>query len=214
MEFGIKTLTVEQFLDALGSNSAAPGGGAAAGLSGALGAALGRMVAELTAGRQKYAAWSDAAKDVSDRLAPLTERFLALADRDAEAYSRYMDALALPKNDEAERAARKEAMQRAIRFATEVPCSVVETCLETVALLEQLYGQSNPTCAGDLAAGAAQLQCAAKIAWLNILANLPYYSDPEAAKTILSESEQNLSGLYARCEALYARVSADVRPQL
>ena len=101
MESGFSERTLSAFLGDLGSNSPAPGGGAAAGVSGALGAALGKMVAELTLGKQKYAAYSETAQNASEALTPLIERFSLLADDDAKAYLGYRNALALPKASEA-----------------------------------------------------------------------------------------------------------------
>ncbi len=212
MELRIAENTVQSFLTALGSNLPAPGGGAAAGLSGALGAALGRMVAELTIGREKYAAFSENAKQASDALEPLIVQLTDLADADAAAYDGYMTALSLPKVTESEKRARKTALQQAIHHATEVPCGVIDACLSAAEQLEALYGRSNPTCVGDLAAGAAELECAAKIAWLNILANLPYFSDREEAKAVLKEQRTRLEALSARCDALYQMIEVDVRP--
>ena len=206
----IANSTVQDFLAALGSDASAPGGGAAAGLSGALGAALGRMVAELTHTREKYAAFADGAKAASSALLPLAERMLSLADADALAYAGYMDALALPKATENEKTVRRVAMQAAILRATEVPCGVIDTCLLILRQLEALIDRSNPTCAGDLAAAAAELTAAAKIAWLNVLANLPYWKDKEAAKAVRAEVQTKLDTLYTRCDALYSHIEASL----
>ena len=210
MKTQINEMRIQTFLNALGSNSPAPGGGAAAGLSGALGAALGKMVAELTVGKQKYAAFSDHAQAVSDRLSLLMDRFALLADTDAAAYSGYMDALALPKETEAQKTERRAALQEAVHRATDVPCRVIEACGETVDLLASLHRCSNPTCAGDLAAGAAEIETAAKIAWLNVLANLPYFSDRTEAERIQADFRAMLSDLCGRCGALYREIASSL----
>ena len=208
--------TINRFLSLLGSDAPAPGGGAAAGVSGALGAALGRMVAELTRGREKYAAVEADAIRASESLLPLIERFCALADADAAAYDGYMQALSLPKKTEAQQAARKQALQTAIRTATDVPCKVIDTSLETAAILESLLGRSNRTCVGDLAAGAASLRAAGQTAWLNVLANLPYYDDPLEAAERYDTYRTRLAELTSRCDALYQTIAqqlADKRKQ-
>lgn len=210
MESGFSERTLSAFLGDLGSNSPAPGGGAAAGVSGALGAALGKMVAELTLGKQKYAAYSETAQNASEALTPLIERFFLLADDDAKAYLGYRNALALPKASEEEQLARKAAMQIAIHYATEVPCRVIAAGMETIVILEQLCGNSNPTCSGDLAAAAAEIAAAGKIAWLNVLANLPYFSDRAEAQTICAKQKATLTALCDRCERLYDTIAADL----
>lgn len=214
MEASFRQQTIDGFLQTLGSDAPAPGGGAAAGIAGALGAALGKMVADLTLGRKKYADHAADAKAASDALQPLIERFAALADADAAAYDGVMRALAMPKDTEAERALRADALQIAIRTATDVPCAVIQTALEAVGILEALHGRSNTTCVGDLAAGAASLKAAGKAAWLNVLANLPYDKDRAAAETVFTEQRAALSALETRCDALYDRIAKDLEDRI
>ena len=208
MDEAFSEQSLHTFLSRLGSDLPAPGGGAAAGVSGALGAALGRMVAELTRGRAKYAEWEPDAVRASDALLPLIDRFTTLAEADAAAYNGYMSALALPKSTDAERAERAAALDRAIRTATDVPCRVIETAEETIAIIERLVGKSNRTCAGDLAAGAAALRSAGKTAWLNVLANLPYYPDKAEAKRLYERQKTALDRLTVRCDKVYDTVES------
>ncbi|MBR0081355.1 MAG: cyclodeaminase/cyclohydrolase family protein [Clostridia bacterium] len=214
MEQDEQNESLQSFLMRLGSDAPAPGGGAAAGVSGALGAALGRMVAELTRGRAKYAAFEADAVAASDALLPLIEQFCQLADADAAAYDGYMAALAMPKGTDKEQAERKAALQRAIHVATDVPCAVMEASQKTVSLLESLYGRSNRTCVGDLAAAAACLRTSAKTAWLNVLANLPYFADWEEAQQLFEKQQAALSELTARCDALYDRIARELAEKL
>ena len=210
MELNFEELTIGSFLNLLGSDSPAPGGGAVSGLSGALAAACGKMVADLTLTRKKYEQFHDIAKEASDLLAEKIKAFQILAQEDAKAYSRYTSALALPKETDQEKAVRKDALSQAIRFSTEVPCKVIALALETVPVLESLYGRSNQTCMGDLAAAAEELQAACDIAWLNVLANLPYLPDAEEAERIRIDQKLLLTQIRKRCISLYAAVEDDL----
>lgn len=210
MELFLNEITVSGFLNALGSDAPAPGGGAASGLSGSLAAALGKMVADLTLKRKKYEDFWDLAKNASDILAVKIETFRILAEEDARAYTNYSKALALPKETEEEKATRKNALNEAILFSTDVPCRVISTALETLPVLENLYGKSNKTCMGDLAAAAEELNTACKIAWLNVLANVPYLPDAEVANKIMTEKKLLLDEVSKRCSALYDAVEKDI----
>lgn len=203
--------TIGSFLTDLGSDLPAPGGGAVSGLSGALGSALGRMVASLTLGRKKYEPYAEDAMCISVELGKKINLFMDLSDRDAQAYSSYMKAASLPKTTDEEKAIRKDTMQDAIRSSAAVPYETLQACLDTLSMLELLYGRSNTTCAGDLAAGAMELSVAAKTAWLNVLANLPYFSERTDADELFDKSRELLNAVTSRASLLYEKIENDLR---
>lgn len=206
--------TFGSFLSDLGSDLPAPGGGAVSGISGALGAALGQMVASLTRGRKKYEAYSDNTKQCMERLTDMIPLFMELSAEDASAYSGYMKAAAMPKETENEIASRTEAMQNAIRNSADIPYKTLIACSDTLQAIESLYGKSNRTCVGDLAAGAMELSSAARIAWLNVLANLPYFGDHDAAKRLYSEAYDIYQSVIKRASELYAAIEHDLAMKL
>lgn len=214
MEEGFSNQSLKTFVSQLGSDLPAPGGGAAAGVCGALGAALGRMVAELTRGRGKYAEFEPDAMRASEALQPLIDRFLMLAEADQDAYNGYMAALALPKETEDDRMRRSTALGLAVRTATEVPCSVLQTANDAIDVIESLVGRSNATCMGDLAAGAASLRAAGKTAWLNILANLPYYSDGKETRAVYRKQQAALDRLTEKCDGVYEEIEYRLEKKL
>ena len=112
----IRNETIEGFLARLASKAPTPGGGGAGALSGAVGCALGRMVAQLTIGRKKYAEAEETVIRLDERLGGLQENFLSLADRDEEVFGRFMEALGLPKESEEEKAVRKAAVEIALEM--------------------------------------------------------------------------------------------------
>ena len=130
----LSELTVASFANLLGSDAPAPGGGSAAALEGALGAALSAMVSALTIGRKKYADYQDIAQEGYDKASVLKERFLSAMERDTEAFNAFGDAMALPKETPEEKAARIAAMQRALVVCIESPMHMMELAVEALDL--------------------------------------------------------------------------------
>jgi formiminotetrahydrofolate cyclodeaminase len=174
-----RDLTIGAFTSRLASSDPVPGGGSASAVAAALGASLVTMVASLTTGRPKYVdhepmlSW---AMDIGTRLA---DGFLTIADEDAEAYAGYAAALKLPRETEADIAARTQAMRTAAQSASEAPLRCLEACLDLVAAAEALAGRSNPNAASDVDVAALLGEAAARGAAANVLINLPSTGDPE-----------------------------------
>ncbi len=206
--------TFGSFLSDLGSELPAPGGGAVSGISGAFGAALGKMVASLTCGKKKYEAYSDNTRQCIECLEDMIPLFMDLSADDASAYSGYLRAASMPKGTETEIALRAEAMQSAIRNSANIPYKTLIACSNTLQAIEQLYGKSNQTCVGDLAAGAMELSTAARIAWLNVLANLPYFDDQDIAKKLYSDAFEIYQSVIKRGAELFAAIEHDLTMKL
>lgn len=206
--------TFGSFLADLGSDLPAPGGGAVSGISGALGAALGQMVASLTRGRKKYEVYSENTRQCMECLADMIPLFMELSAKDASAYSSYMKAATMPNGSETEIHLRATAMQNAIQNSADIPYKTLIACSDALQAIESLYGKSNQTCVGDLAAGATELSSAARIAWLNVLANLPYFEDHDAAKKLYSDAYDTYQSVITRASALFTAIEHDLAMKL
>lgn len=167
-------LSVDAFLERLGSSDPVPGGGSASALAAAMGAALIAMVAELTIGRPEYAEHDAALRklrlDALDRRAEL----LTLAQQDADAYDAVVQARRMPKESEVERAARAEALGTAMVGAASAPLRAAVVASEVLDLAERIAPIGNRNAVSD--AGVAALLAAAGLrgAVLNVRINLPY----------------------------------------
>ena len=202
----LKALSIKDFTDLLGSDSPAPGGGAAAALSGAQGAALIAMVCALTLGRKKYADAQTLAQEGFDRACAQKDRFLALMQSDADAYTRFRAAYALPKSTEPEQTIRAQAIEAAASASTQTPLKVMREAILALELTRSLLGRTNPSVVSDLGAAALSLQAALHTAWLNVKINLPSLP-PELAEQCCIDGEALLAQGTALAEQIVSEVS-------
>jgi len=171
--------TLNTFLDELASSSPAPGGGSVAALSGALGAALTSMVCNLTIGKKKYADVEGDLKKVLEQSEQLREQFTALIDRDTHAFNKVIEAFALPKDTEPQKALRAAAVRGATKEATLVPLEVMKHCIDALALAQNVASKGNSHSVSDAGVSALMLHAALEGAALNVRINLSGLDDPE-----------------------------------
>jgi methenyltetrahydrofolate cyclohydrolase len=160
------------WITALARPTATPAGGAAAALGGALAAALVGMVAGLTLRREKYAAVHPQAKRSLDRTMELSGDLVELASRDAEAFARFMEALALPRSSEAERAARETAKQAALRAGTAVQLELLGRLAEIAELASAMADAGLASALGDAATASFLTGGAARSAYWAVRSNV------------------------------------------
>ena len=153
-EGGLAALTVDEFLRQLASGEPTPGGGAAAALAGALGAALVSMVCNLTVGRERYAATEAEVRTIRDEATALLDRLQRGIDEDAAAFDDVMAAYKLPRATDDEKAARSAAIQEATYRAALTPLALAEASAAVVDLAERALGKTNTNVASDLAVAA------------------------------------------------------------
>ena len=183
-------MTLTAFADETSSESPAPGGGSISAYMGALGAALGTMVANLSAHK---AGWDDRWEEFSDAAEKgrhIQDRLIALVDEDTEAFNRIMDVFSMPKGTPEEKAARSAALQEATLYATEVPLRTMKTSFEAFELLEEMARKGNPASVSDVGVGALAARSAVFGAWLNVKINAAGLKDREKADAILAEAEK------------------------
>ncbi len=170
----------EMLLEAVAAPAATPGGGSVAALAGALAAALGRMVAGLSSGKKAYAAYQPQLARALDRLEVLGGQMQQAVDRDAASYDLVTAAYKLPKDD----AGRAEAIQQALRGATEAPLGVVERAAEIRRLLDELAPITSPNMASDMKVGALMADAAREGARANVEINLASIRDEAYVQSV------------------------------
>lgn len=203
-------LTLRGFADETARDVPAPGGGSVAAAVGAFGAALGAMVANLGASKRGwedkvgfFSPWAQKGQQIKDQL-------LALVDEDTRAYNTILAAFGMPKDTDEQKSARKQAIQEASKYATEVPYRTMEVAASAIPLMQEMALKGNPNSASDTAVGAACILTAMQGGWLNVLINAQSLDDKEWAADITAKAKAMLT---SGDEAL-EKVMADIEKQL
>lgn len=185
----LTALTVKGFADETLRESPAPGGGSVAAYMGALGAALGTMVANLSAHKP---GWDDRWNEFSqwaDKGMVLETELLRLVDDDTEAFNRIMAAFGMPKGTDEEKQLRSEAIQKATLFAAQVPLETMKTSAQVFELCRAMVETGNPNSVSDAGVGALAARAAVMGAGLNVKINASSLKDQDAAKALIGEAE-------------------------
>jgi glutamate formiminotransferase/formiminotetrahydrofolate cyclodeaminase len=191
-EKSLVRLNLRQFCNETLSDSPAPGGGSVAALMGALGASLGGMVANLSAGKR---GWDDKLEYFSEmavRGQQLKDELLFLVDEDTAAFNKVMAAFGLPKESAEEKAARSKAIQSANKYAAEIPLRVMETASKSYELLAAMADKGNPASISDVGVGLLATRACIDGAAMNVRINLSSLKD-ENAKSVLQEQMDRIS---------------------
>lgn len=183
-------LSCQGFAVETASESPAPGGGSISAYMGALGAALGTMVANLSSHK---AGWDDRWKEFSDwaeQGQTLMQELLHLVDEDTAAFNRIMAVFAMPKTTDEEKAARAEALQEATRYATEVPLRTMQTAARLFPLVRTMAEEGNPNSVSDAGVGALAARSAVLGARLNVRINAAGLKDRTLADRLTAEADR------------------------
>jgi glutamate formiminotransferase/formiminotetrahydrofolate cyclodeaminase len=199
-----KSLTA--FANETASESVAPGGGSVSAYVGALGVALGGMVANLSANRR---VWDDRWESFSvwaEKAQRLKSDLLRLVDEDTRAFNRIIEAVRLPKATDEEKAVRLTAIEAATLYATEVPLQTMIKSLEAFEILQEMAEHGNPNSASDVGVGALCIRAAIRGAHLNVNINAKDLKDKEQAQSLVEKAEQ----INKEAEVLEAKILTKV----
>ena len=182
-------MTLKGFADETASESPAPGGGSISAYMGALGAALGTMVANLSAHKR---GWDDRWKEFSiwaEKGQATMKELVGLVDEDTAAFDRIMAAFGLPKGTEEEKAARAAAIEDATLYASQVPLRTMKASFKVFELAKAMAVDGNPNSVSDAGVGALAARSAVLGACLNVKINAVGLKDQEKAKALIAEAE-------------------------
>jgi len=183
-------MTCKGFADETASESPAPGGGSISAYLGALGASLGTMVANLSSHKagwderwEEFSNWAEKGQALKDEL-------LFLVDEDTNSFNKIMDAFGLPKDTDAEKFARTQAIQDATKYAIEVPYRTMETTMKVFELCKAMVETGNPASVTDAGVGALCARTAVIGAFYNVKINCGDYTDKTFVNDIIAKGNE------------------------
>lgn len=195
-------MSVKNFALETASDSPAPGGGSIAALAGSLGAALGTMVANLSAAKR---GWEDRVSEFSpwaEEGQKLTAKLTALVDEDTRAFDSIMAAIGLPKDTSVQKEERKKAIEKASQYATKVPFKTMQAAYDCIPLLREMEEKGNPNSLSDVGVGAICIKTAVRGAWFNVLINAKDLSDRTWAENMVNKAEALLKKNHQECDKI------------
>lgn len=199
-------MDLKAFANETASESPAPGGGSISAYAGVMGVSLAAMVANLSAAKRGWEEQTGYFSDVAVRAQKLKDALLYKVDEDTRAFDAIMNAFALPKNTDAEKKARTQAIQEATKIAIEVPLQTMQLAFAGFEIVEAMIEKGNPNSITDAAVGALCVRTAVYGAWLNVKVNLSGFKDQTFVEATLQEADAILAATQAKEAALLALV--------
>lgn len=199
-------MDLKAFANETASESPAPGGGSISAYAGVMGVSLAAMVANLSAAKRGWEEQTGYFSDVAVRAQKLKDALLYKVDEDTRAFDAIMNAFALPKNTDAEKKARTQAIQEATKIAIEVPLQTMQLAFAGFEIVEAMIEKGNPNSITDAAVGALCVRTAVYGAWLNVKVNLSGFKDQTFVEATLQEADAILAAAQAKEAALLALV--------
>jgi len=200
--------SIDQFLDQLAGAQPTPGGGSAAAIMGAMGAALVSMVCNVSFGKKGCESAEPQLRAILERSETLRRRLAGMVAEDIAAFDALMAAYKLPKASQEEKARRSQIIQASLRRATEVPLECARACAEVVELAQRVTAQGYRHVISDAGVGVAAADAALRSAALNVFINAPALEDKDFAQRATDEVERLSRACAADSAATYAAVRA------
>ena len=207
----LMNLSCEAFLEDLAGSAPAPGGGGAAALVGAAGAALGNMVGSLTVGKKKYAAVEADILILNRRAAALRKRLEGLVQADADAFTQLAAAYKLPKETPEQQAHKAAVLEAALEGACAVPLEIMSACCEGITLAAEYAEKGSVMAVSD--AGCAALFCKAALqaAGLNVSINTRLMADKAHAAALNAQADAMLAEFVPQADQIHEKLTHSLR---
>ena len=198
---------ISVFLEKTAAGTPVPGGGSVSALSGALGAGLAEMVANLTIAKKGYETVENEMKEIAETLQNLREKLVTEVDKDSNAYKDVLTAFKLPKDTQEEKEQRAEAIQDAMKNAARVPLGVAYNALQVMDLAEKAIRNGNRNAVSDGAVGTMMARTAVLGALFNVKINLASVKD----KAFVEEMMREVNKLESRVHEREAEILSQVK---
>ena len=207
----LMNLSCEAFLEDLAGSAPAPGGGGAAALVGAAGAALGNMIGSLTVGKKKYAAVEADILVLNRRAVALRKRLEGLVQADADAFTPLAAAYKLPKETPEQQAHKAAVLEAALEGACAVPLEIMSACCEGITLAAEYAEKGSVMAVSD--AGCAALFCKAALqaAGLNVSINTRLMADKAHAAALNAQADAMLAEFVPQADQIYEKLTHSLR---
>ena len=207
----VESMTIQEFLDVLSSKEPVPGGGGASALAGALGNALGQMVANLTIGKKKYALVEDEIKEPAERMKGIQGQFSALADQDAKVFAPLAKCYSLPSGTEEEKAYKAEVMEARLLDASLVPMEIMEKASEMLEIMDILADKGSRMAVSDVGVGVQFIRTALLGAVMNVYINTKSMKNREKAEEMNEKAERLIKEGTEAADRIYQKVLEQLR---
>ena len=207
----VESMTIQEFLDVLSSKEPVPGGGGASALAGALGNALGQMVANLTIGKKKYALVEDEIKELAERMKGIQGQFSALADQDAKVFAPLAKCYSLPSGIEEEKAYKAEVMEARLLDASLVPMEIMEKASEMLEIMDILADKGSRMAVSDVGVGVQFIRTALLGAVMNVYINTKSMKNSEKAEEMNEKAERLIKEGTEAADRIYQKVLEQLR---
>jgi formiminotetrahydrofolate cyclodeaminase len=205
-------LSCRDFANELASKKPVPGGGGAAAMVAALGAALNTMVANFSYGKKKFIDIKDKHEELIKRGEILRVKLIDLVDKDAEYFEPLSRAYVMPSNTEEEKALKNETLQRCLMDACSAPMETLEYSYDAILLHEEIIDISSKNIISDVGVGVQLLKAALNSAYLNVLINLNSMDDENYARRQKEKAEKLVDRGTKTADELYEKVVTILNP--
>ena len=202
----IEKQQIGTWTDTLASKAPVPGGGGASALGGALGAALGQMVANLTVGTKRYADVEEEMQQSLTVLAGLQAEFLHLADEDARVFAPLAQAYGMPGDTPEQKAEKEQVMEERLLAASLVPLAMMEKAWEVLEIPEQLEAKGSRMAVSDVGVAVQFARAAVTGAVMNVYINTKSMKNRDKAAELNRKAEKLLEDGCRKADAVYDRV--------
>lgn len=202
----IKEQVIQDFLDVLSSKEPVPGGGGASALCGAVGNALGQMVANLTVGKKKYAEVEPEVKEHLEKMVQLQAEFTALADDDAKVFAPLAKAYSLPSETEEQKAYKAEVMEKNLLAASAVPLQIMEKSMQMLTILDRLADIGSRMAVSDVGVAVQSTRAALLGAAMNVYINTKSMKDRNKAEKLNNSANKMIEEGSRQADRIYDKV--------
>lgn len=207
----IREDTVQGFLEVLSSKAPVPGGGGASAVGGAVGNALGQMVANLTIGKKRYADVEEEIRGLLEKMEELQQAFLQLADEDAQVFAPLAAAYSLPGGTEEEKAHKEKVMEENLLAASLVPLKIMEKAAQMLDILAVLGEKGSKMAVSDVGVGVQFIRTALTGAVMNVYINTKSMKDRTKAEELNARADALLADGMEQADQIYKAVLGRLR---